>query len=423
MAAPYDYTVQAPDITGSIMGGIQAGQQLRSNQDALESRDAAIAKQQQYAADLQNYLSAPSAGNASAMIAKYPEFQKSLSASFDIYDKGQKDEIFKSGTQAYSAIQNGKPDVAKKILDDRIAAFENSGQDTKDLLDLRRQLDSDPKAVASGLALTMSALKPDDWGKISTELRETAKAPAELSLAEAKAAKAATDAKFAESSAVQDLAKGGWEIQKLANDINISKLNSQIAAMNAATSRQANDIKSQGNNLKQQELQLKLQEKIDKRDMAVSEKAAEVAGSRATIDNMLNTADRVLQTPMDVIGSAAGPISSRAPTLSQDTADFEELVNTLSSQAFMAQIPALKGMGALSNAEGEKLQSSLQNLSLRQSPERLVENVKEAQRLILKSRENLSKKFGVPDVTPDTPASAPTPTGIDALLQKYGGAQ
>jgi hypothetical protein len=416
MAAPYDYTVQAPDITGSILGGIQAGQQLRSNQDALESRDATIAKQQQYAADLQNYLSAPSAGNASAMIAKYPEFQKSLSASFDIYDKGQKDEIFKSGTQAYSAIQNGKPEVAKKILDDRIAAFENSGQDTKDLLDLRRQLDSDPKAVASGLALTMSALKPDDWGKISTELRETSKAPAELSLAEAKAAKAATDAKFAESSAVQDLVKGGWEIQKLANDINISKLNSQIAAMNAATSRQGNDIKSQ-------ELQLKLQDKISKRDAAVNEKVSTVQSGRATIDNFLNTADKVVNTPAGVVKDATGTISSRLPTLDQDVADFEETLKTLGSQAFLSQVPSMKGLGALTEAEGKKLESSLANLSLRQSPEKLIENVKEAQRLMLKARATLSDRYGVPDVTPDTPAAAPTPTGIDALLQKYGGAQ
>lgn len=416
MAAPYDYTVHAPDITGSIMGGIQAGQQLRANQDAIESREAAIAKQQQYAADLQSYLSAPSAGNASAMIAKYPEFQKSLSASFDIYDKGQKDEIFKSGTQAYSAIQNGKPEVAKKILDDRISAFENSGQDTKDLLDLRRQLDSDPKAVASGLALTMSALKPDDWGKISTELRETAKAPAELSLAEAKAAKAATDAKFAESSAVQDLAKGGWEIQKLANDINISKLNSQIAAMNAATSRQGNDIK-------QQELQLKLQDKISKRDAAINEKVSTVQSGRSTIDNFLNTADKVVNTPAGVVSSATGTISSRLPTVDQDVADFEETLKTLGSQAFLSQVPSMKGLGALTEAEGKKLESSLANLSLRQSPEKLIENVKEAQRLMLKARATLSDRYGVPDVTPDTPAAQPSPTNIDALIQKYGGAQ
>lgn len=421
MAGPFDYTVQPPNIVGSVLGGIQGGQQLRANQDALAARDASMAKQEQYAADLHSYLSAPSASNASAMIAKYPEFQKSLSASFDIYDKGQKDDIFKTGTQAYSAIQSGKPEVAKKLLDDRIAAFENSGQDTTDLVNLRQQFDKDPNAVASGLALTMSALKPEEWGKIAGEMRSSAKAPAEQSLAEAKATKAATDAKFAESKAVQDLAKGGWDISKIQNDIGISRQNAQIAAMNAATARQANGIKSDTNNLKLQELQLKLQDKVAARDQAVQQKAAEVSSARGNIDNFLNTADRVLNTDMDIVGSAAGPISSRTPTLSQDTADFEELVNTLGSQAFMSQIPGMKGLGALSEKEGDKLQSSLQNLSLRQSPERLMENVREAQRLIMKSRANLSQKYGVPDVTPDTPAAQPSPTNIDALLQKYGG--
>lgn len=407
MAGPYDYTIQQPDIAGSLIGGIQAGSQLGAQQAAQQ-------KQQQYAADLQNYLDNPSARSASAMMAKYPEFQKSMSASFETFDKGQKEDIFKAGTQAYSALQNGRTDIAMGILDERIAAAENSGQDTADLVSLKQSITNNPKAAMAGLGLTMSAFNPDAWGKIASEQREAEKAPAELSLAQSKAGKAAVDAKFAESAAVQDLAKGGWEIQKLANDIGISRQNSQIAALNAATSREGND-------LKRQELQLKLQEKIDARDAKVNEKAAEISSARATIDNMLNTADRVLQTDKDVIGSAAGPISSRVFTASQDTADFEELVNTLSSQAFMAQIPALKGMGALSNAEGEKLQSSLQNLSLRQSPERLVENVKEAQRLIMKSRANLTSKYGVPDVTPDTPAAQPSPTNIEALLQKYGG--
>lgn len=407
MAGPYDYTIQQPDIAGSLMGGIQAGSQLGAQQAAQQ-------KQQQYAADLQGYLDNPSARSASAMMAKYPEFQKSMSASFETFDKGQKEDIFKAGTQAYSALKSGRPDIAMGIIDERIKAAENSGQDTSDLVSLKQSVTNDPKAALAGLGLTMSAFNPDAWSKIASEQREAEKAPAELSLAQSKAGKAAVDAKFAESAAVQDLAKGGWEIQKLANDINISKLNSQIAAMNAATSREGND-------LKKQELQLKVQEKIDARDAKVNEKAAEISSARATIDNMLNTADRVLQTDKDVIGSAAGPISSKLFTASQDTADFEELVNTLSSQAFMAQIPALKGMGALSNAEGEKLQSSLQNLSLRQSPERLVENVKEAQRLIMKSRANLTSKYGVPDVTPDTPAAQPSPTNIEALLQKYGG--
>lgn len=409
MAGPYDYTIQQPNIGGSLIGGIQAGQQLGAQQADQE-------KHAQYSADLQAYLDKPTAQGASALQAKYPESQKAIGASFETFSKGQKEDIFKAGTQAYSAIQNGRPEIAAQILDDRIAAAQNSGQDTADLESLKQTLSRDPQAAAAGLGLTMSAMNPDAWSKIASEQREARMDPAKQTEAMAKAQKAAVDAKYAESSAVQDLAKGGWEISKMQNDMQVSRQNSQIAALNASISREKND-------LKRQEMGLKLQEKIDKRDETIRGKASEIESSRATIDNMLNTADRILQTPMDVIESAAGPISSRTPTLSEDTADLEELVTTLSSQAFMAQIPALKGMGALSNAEGEKLQASLQNLSLRQSPKRLVENIKEAQRLISKSRATLSDKYGVPDIVPDTPAAAPSPSNIDALLQKYGGAQ
>lgn len=411
---PYDYSVQQPDIAGSLLGGIQAGQQLGAARDAIDLK-------KQYADDLHSTLSNPTPQAFSALIAKYPQQQKAFKASWDILNKDQQDQQFSAGTQAYSAIQNGKPEVAVDLLDKQISAMENSGQDAGNLTKIKEAVQRDPQGAGAQIALSLSSFDPDRWGKIAGEMRSSAKAPAEQSLAEAKATKAATDAKFAESKAVQDLAKGGWDISKIQNDIGISRQNAQIAAMTAATARQANGIKSDTNNLKLQELKLKLQDKVQARDQAVNQKAAEVTNARGSIDNFLNTADRVLKTDPDVIGSAAGPISSRTPTLSQDTADFEELINTLGSQAFLAQIPNMKSMGALSEKEGDKLQTSLQNLSLRQSPERLTENVREAQRLLLKSRANLSQKYGVPDVTPDTPAATPSPTNIDALMKKYGG--
>lgn len=403
MAQPYDYTIPQPDILGSIVGGLQVGQQIGAKQAAQD-------KAAMYQADLQTYLQSPTARGASEMIAKYPESREALASSFDIYDKGQKEDIFKSGTQAYSAIQSGRPEIAIGILDQRIQAAANSGQDTSDLESLKQSIRQNPQGAAAGLALTMSSMNPDAWSKIASEQRDAALAPSKLSESEAKAQKAGVDAKFAESKAVQDLSKGGWEIQKLANDIGISRQNAQIAAINAATAREGND-------LKKQELQLKLDEKITKRDEAVRTKVAEITSARSAADNLLNTADRILQTPRNVVESAAGPISSRTPTLSEDTANFEELVNTLGSQAFLTQVQAMKGMGALSEKEGDKIQNAAQNLSLRQSPEQLLKNVQEIQRLTKKGRDNLAVKYGVPDVIPDRPdlQSQPVSSGFKVL--------
>ncbi len=409
MVQPIDYygRIAQPDIGQSVLGGLQVGQ-------ALRAQEAQQAQAQQYSADLQAYLANPSAQGAAAMSAKYPDQRKAFAQAWEIQSKDQQDSQFRAGTEVYSAVQSGRPDVAAQILDENIAALENSGQDPSSLKAIRAQLQRDPKSTAATIGLTLSALDPEKWSKIATEQRAAQEAPFDLTEKQAKAQKAAVDAKFAEAEAVQDLAKTGWDITKIQNDIGISRQNSQIAAMNAQISRETND-------LKRSELQQKIQDAQVKRNDTVRAKTAEVESGRSTIDNFLNTADQALQTPAGVVADAAGTISSRLPTIDQDVADFEEVLKTLSSQAFLSQVPAMKGLGALTEAEGKKLESSLANLSLRQSPEKLMSNVKEAQRLMLKARATLSDKHGIPDITPDTPAVAPGAGEIDALLQKYGG--
>ena len=92
------------------------------------------------------------------------------------------------------------------------------------------------------------------------------------------------------------------------------------------------------------------------------------------------------------------------PTTNQGVADFEALVETLGSQAFLAQIPKIKGTGNLTEKEGDKLQASLQNLSLKQSPDRLLANVDEAVRLLEKARVTITARSGLPTVPSDVPA-------------------
>jgi hypothetical protein len=210
---------------------------------------------------------------------------------------------------------------------------------------------------------------------------------------------AAVAAKFAESKAAMELTKQGFDITKIQEEIEINKKNARIAAMNSQIARENND-------LRRQELLLKRQEAEEKRDTIVREKAADLQSALTNIDNMLNTADRVLATPKNVVGAAAGPVSSRSLTVRQSTADFEELIRTLGSQAFLAQIPNMVSKGSLSDAEGAKLEASLQSFSLRQSPERLLENVTEAQRLLTKGRKNLIDRSGLPGRRADRPASA-----------------
>lgn len=393
-------------IGEAITSGLRTGAAIQEFRAQRNQADQAA----QYAADVQAAFNSGDARAFAALSAKYPQQREAFKQSWDMLNKDQQDQEFGTGVQVWNALGSGRADVAKSLLDQHISAAENAGQDSTDLKNIRSSIDADPKQARNMIGLVLSATDPDRWSKITTEQRSAESAPFELSEKAAKAQKAAVDAEFAESKAVQDLSKGGWEIQKLANDINISKLNSQIAAMNAQTSREGND-------LKRQEMQLKVQEKIDKRDAELRGKVSEVENGRSTIDNFLNTADQILKTPADTVSSATGTISSVLPTIGQDVADFEETLKTLSSQAFLSQVPAMKGLGALTEAEGKKLEASLANLSLRQSPEKLLQNVQEAQRLMLGARKRLGDKYGVPDTIPDRPAleSQPSSSGFRVL--------
>lgn len=219
MAGPFDYTVQQPNIAGSILGGIQAGQSLQADQQKIQAQQDAAARAIQHETDLQNYFEKPTPQSAAEMMAKYPEFQKSMSASFETLDKAQKDETFKAGTQAISAINSGRPEIAKKILDDRIAAYENSGQDTTDLVSLRKSLDTNPEAVSSGLALTMASLNPEGFSKIAAEMRAAEKAPYELGKLKAESGIKQVEARYAPEREFLESSKTRSELRNIDSQI------------------------------------------------------------------------------------------------------------------------------------------------------------------------------------------------------------
>jgi hypothetical protein len=406
--------------TGAGIQQVQQAQQDRmlAAQQARQAMEAKAAEQARVQAIRQRYESSTEPMGYRDVIQYASTFDApTINALKDQFNalsaEAGKKELAKIG-KLISAIRVN-PQVAQNMLDEDITAARNANdsEEVQRLELLKQTVETNPEMALRGIAPQVAAL-----GKAGQEMlaslfgaEETAAKTAKTA-AEARSAEVA--AEFARPVALQELEKRGWEVKKLASDIEINKQNARIAAMNASIAREGND-------LKRQELQLKVQDAVRARDESIRTKAADLESATSTIDNMINTADRILQTPKNVVGAAAGPVSARVLTVRQSTADFEELLETLGSQSFLAQIPNIKGLGALSNAEGEKLQAALQNLKLRQSPEQLLKNVKEAQRLIMKSRKTLANRYGVPETIPDTPDVQTPGTDIDALIKKYGG--
>lgn len=419
MVQPIDYSIDVQTPFQAALQGYQSGAAIRTDIQQQQQQQAARAQQAQMQADIASLGSNPSPQAIAGLSVRYPQLSEQFKRSYDMLSSEQQKNRLSSAIPIYAAIQSGRKDIAAQKLEEQASAYENSGQqqEAAQARAMARLVTDHPEVANQSFGLILaSTLGPDKFaetfGKLGEEQRAQDKAPAELLEANAKASSAATAAKFAESKAVQDLRMGDEQIKKWAADTEIARQNSRIAAMNASISREGND-------LKRQELGLKVQEAITARDDKLRTKVAEVESARSNIDNLLNTADRILKTDRGVIDSAAGPVSSRLPTISGDTADLEALVETLGSQAFLSQIPAMKGTGSLTEREGDKLQAALTNLSLKQSPERLLTNVREAQRLMIKARKNLAVKYGVPESVPDTPDAQPSGNEVDDLVKRY----
>lgn len=181
----------------------------------------------------------------------------------------------------------------------------------------------------------------------------------------------------------------------------------QLKILEAQMKREDNDLKKQDLQLKIQEQQQKLADLSKQKEVAANEKEADYQQAVFSVDNMLNTIKRIKQSPKlnNVIGSLEGRVDAY---LDDEAAATIRLIENLGSQAFMAQIPNMKGMGALSNAEGDKVAASLQNISRATGEKEFLDTLTEVERLMEKSKSIMSKRFGKSgqqQAQPEQPAS------------------
>lgn len=359
------------------------------------------------------------------------------------------------GAQSLAALESGNTDAAINLIQSRIDAERNSGNEKqanalntwselikfnppnavgvlnrfitatpggKALLDAAKVAGEEQRAAALQ-ASTLAKNKAEARQKEAEAFVAEGTAGSKISKEQSEAQKAAVAARFAESKAVMDLEKDGWDIKKLQEDIKIAKQNAAIAAANNAIARE-------GNQLKREELKLKLIDMQDKRDQTVRERVAEANTAAMQADNLLSTVDALIPKLVDRVDksgkpifsssfrAAAGPLDVLTPTLQTDVATIQEQFETLGSQITMSRIGEMKG--ALSNQDLLTLRQSLQSLSLRQSEDQIYKNLKEIQRLTLKARKTAYEKYGLSETRPDTPNVQPSAQEVNDILKKYG---
>lgn len=128
------------------------------------------------------------------------------------------------------------------------------------------------------------------------------------------------------------------------------------------------------NTLRQQQLQAQ----IDKLNADMEAKKTEAEGKEGQaveqMDETINLLDRMLVHPgLEAATGLTSPLSNIPGTKARG---FRALLDTLKGQQFLNEVQALKGMGQLSNAEGDKLAAAAASLDLGMPTDEFVSEVK-----------------------------------------------
>jgi hypothetical protein len=466
---PIDYSsgLQPVSPFKASMQGFAAGDALRQQQMAQQAAQAQAMQENQLQQELAALSSKPGGATSveyAQLMTRYPQLSEKLKTPMEAMNKAQQESALSYSSQVLSALTRGQGEVAASLLEQRAEGMANAGntagaEKARAMANQARTAPNELLPIFSGVVLALPGGDKvlEGLSKMGAESRavelhvpaidkakgdarqslakattdeanaEVAKPMAEAALtgAQADATTKGVQAKYAEKTALLDLEKKGWDISKIKADISYQREANRIAAMNAQANRE-------GNALKLEELKLKINEAQGKQDALIRERVDKAESGASAIDNMLNTIQRLKKNPAlrDVIGSLegsdlypttmAGMISAPGFTSSADARnDAISLIETIKSQTFMAQLPQItgKGLGALSNEEGKKIEGSFQNMHRKQSEASFMASLNEAERLLLKGRANLSKVTGVPLGKPDTPQNPGAKPDINSFFK------
>lgn len=202
---------------------------------------------------------------------------------------------------------------------------------------------------------------------------------------------------------------------------NIAQQNVNLRRMELDDKKYDRQIANETNAIKLADLQDKRQQNQQAIEQAKRDKADAYNAGIDTISRTIDTATKVLNSPgfTGYFGTNLNPLSSRYIP-GTDAADTEALVDTLKSQGFMSGIQQMKGMGALSNAEGQKVMDAIGNLSASQSEKSARAAINTIISTTQRAQQRMQQKYGK-DIQTQSSSQSQAQISDDDLINKYLG--
>lgn len=391
MIDPRAYTIDLPNYANTAMQGFQQGAQTmgyfqdreRAAQQAEAERQRAIQMQ----SDLSNLANNPTAENYTKTMSLYPQLSENLKRGYDTMTDSAKRRAVSTATQASILLNSGDTDGAKNLFNRISTAYENAGDLNQAAATkaISKLIDADPDmAKASVLMMAGNGLTGDElaefWSKIGAERRSEQMQPYDIAAKEAQTAKTETETE--------------WLPQ--INQANISNIESQIEDRITSRVLENKQIENQNrqfyDNLDQNQKQFLMNLDQGERKLANElnpvkpetstdriARLSKVSDYEAAVENAKGAAKNAADLANDysTISGSTGILNKiQRGFPGSDEYDFSQKLETLKSQVFLTQVEKMKGMGALTDMEGQRLEKSIASLDANLDPKTLQANLK-----------------------------------------------
>ncbi|HBA7334081.1 TPA: acyltransferase [Escherichia coli] len=343
----------------------------------------------------QAYANAYASGDRGALrqlATQYPDQIESVRKGMGFIDEEQRNSI---GTLAAGArLAASSPEAMQSWLQNNAKELTRVGVDPNNVAQMYQQNPSGFGEFVDHLG--MAALGPIDYFNVQDKM----------------AGREIDRGRLAETIRSN---QAGEALTARGQDIQIRGQN--ISAQNAALSREIQraelqekaldrQIARESNQLKLEELKQKQADVRQKADIARADRQAAAQGAVDTFSTALDSLNEIEQSPG--LSKAVG-IRSAFPTVpGSDAANFEARLDTFKAQTFLPMVQSLKGMGALSDAEGKKLSDAVGALSPKMSEKAFRDSIGKIRNQLESKLSTVKKQFDYHEPVQNTPAQQPT---------------
>lgn len=379
------------DRSGRNNVGLQALQGISSLMDIYKQQEQDRSQKEFQ----QAYGNAYASGDRNAMrelAAQYPAQFESVRQGMGFIDDDQRNTV--GGLAASARLASQSPESMVKWLQNNAGELNRVGLNPSDVAQMYQQ---NPQQFGEFVDhLGMAALGPIDYFNVQDKM----------------AGREIDRGRLAETIRSN---QAGEALTARGQDIQIRGQN--ISAQNAALSREIQraelqekaldrQIARESNQLKLEELKQKQADVRQKADIARADRQAAAQGAVDTFSTALDSLNEIEQSPG--LSKAVG-IRSAFPTVpGSDAANFEARLDTFKAQTFLPMVQSLKGMGALSDAEGKKLSDAVGALSPKMSEKAFRDSIGKIRNQLESKLSTVKKQFDYQEPVQNTPAQQPT---------------